>query len=103
MTSAALQAHYRNLEALALDRDTPEETVDLTGADILYMMDCKMTYRVLTLIFIVEPDAEMIEKRAGKILKEFVDLVYPAGYDPEAKPTKKRVDINLHVRCTFFL
>jgi len=28
---AALQKHYKNLEALALDRDEPEEVVDLTG------------------------------------------------------------------------
>ena len=27
----ALQKHYKNLEALALDRDEPEEVVDLTG------------------------------------------------------------------------
>ena len=26
-----LQTHYRNLEALALDRDKPEEITDLTG------------------------------------------------------------------------
>ncbi|XP_062513142.1 X-ray repair cross-complementing protein 5-like [Corticium candelabrum] len=63
----ALQAHYKNLEALALDRDTPEALVDLT-----------------------EPDTEMIEKRTGKILKEFIDLVYPADYDPVGKQPKKR-------------
>ena len=26
-----LQTHYRNLEALALDRDAPDEIVDYTG------------------------------------------------------------------------
>ena len=27
----ALQKHFKNLEALALDRDEPEEVIDLTG------------------------------------------------------------------------
>lgn len=62
----ALQTHYRNLEALALDRDAPEETVDLT-----------------------EPDADVIDKRAGQILKELIDLVYPVGYNPEATASKQ--------------
>ena len=31
----ALQKHYKNLEALALDRDEPEEVIDLTGELLL--------------------------------------------------------------------
>ena len=31
----ALQKHFKNLEALALDRDEPEEVIDYTGNDII--------------------------------------------------------------------
>ncbi|XP_071809143.1 X-ray repair cross-complementing protein 5-like [Asterias amurensis] len=60
-----LQTHYRNLEALALDRDKPEEITDLTA-----------------------PKNEMIKKKAGKVLEEFKELVFPEGYEPGAKQRK---------------
>ena len=31
----ALQKHFKNLEALALDRDEPEELIDYTGNNII--------------------------------------------------------------------
>ena len=31
----ALQKHFKNLEALALDRDEPEEVIDYTGNNII--------------------------------------------------------------------
>ena len=36
------------------------------------------------------PDEEKIEKRAGKISKEFSDLVFPEGYQPGAGKRKVR-------------
>ena len=32
LSMADLQKHYRNLEALALDKDVPEDIEDVTGA-----------------------------------------------------------------------
>ena len=57
-----LQKYWRNIEALALDRDEPEEMVDYTM-----------------------PDDQGMTKRAGKIIEEFKDLVFPAGYEPGKK------------------
>ncbi|CAG2236472.1 G22P1 [Mytilus edulis] len=57
-----LQKYWRNIEALALDRDEPEEMVDYTMPN-----DAGMT------------------KRAGKLIDEFKDLVFPAGYEPGKK------------------
>lgn len=31
------------------------------------------------------PDNQRMEKRAGKLMEEFKDLVFPAGYVPGAK------------------
>ncbi|ESN99570.1 hypothetical protein HELRODRAFT_192857 [Helobdella robusta] len=47
-----LQQYYNNVEAMALARDCPEEISDFT-----------------------QPDEEKIEKRAGKLIKEFKELV----------------------------
>jgi ATP-dependent DNA helicase 2 subunit 1 len=38
---------------------------------------------------LTEPDADVIDKRAGQILKELIDLVYPVGYNPEATASKQ--------------
>lgn len=57
-----LQKHWRNIEALALDRDSPEEMTDYTL-----------------------PDEERIKKRAGDAIEQFKDLVFPAGYAPGTK------------------
>nr|XP_006811758.1 PREDICTED: X-ray repair cross-complementing protein 6-like [Saccoglossus kowalevskii] len=65
-----LQTHYRNLEALALDRDIPDDVPDYT-----------------------EPDTERIKKRAGKLIGEFKDLVFPDGYDPDATPAKRKAAV----------
>ncbi|XP_078670964.1 X-ray repair cross-complementing protein 5-like [Branchiostoma floridae x Branchiostoma belcheri] len=61
-----IQQHYRNLEALALDRDAPEEVYDFT-----------------------QPDKERIDRRAGQLVGEFKDMVFPDGYTPGAKPKRK--------------
>lgn len=63
----SLQKHYKNLEALALDRDEPEEVVDLT-----------------------EPNVEAIDRKAGDAIKAFKDLVFPDDYNPAGKPAPKR-------------
>ncbi|XP_022106423.1 X-ray repair cross-complementing protein 6-like [Acanthaster planci] len=60
-----LQTHYRNLEALALDRDKPDDIVDHTA-----------------------PDVEMMRKRTGEKIEEFKELVFPDGYQPGAKKRK---------------
>ncbi|KAK3779917.1 hypothetical protein RRG08_054170 [Elysia crispata] len=57
-----LQNHWRNIEALALVRDELEELQDHTL-----------------------PRVEDVTKRAGKVLDEFKDLVYPADYVPGQK------------------
>ncbi|XP_065071945.1 X-ray repair cross-complementing protein 6-like [Rhopilema esculentum] len=62
-----LQHFLRTLEAIALDRDDVEPVHDTTM-----------------------PDVEVMEKRAGKIINEFKNMVFPEGYDPTAgaKPAK---------------
>ncbi|XP_015243035.1 PREDICTED: X-ray repair cross-complementing protein 6 [Cyprinodon variegatus] len=62
-----LQQHFRNLEALALDMNEPEEIEDL-----------------------IKPKVDQIDQRLGPLVEEFKDLVYPAGYNPETKPAPKR-------------
>lgn len=57
-----LQKYWRNIEALALDRDAPEEMTDYTM-----------------------PDESRIVKRAGKSIDDFRDLVFPDGYEPGKK------------------
>ncbi|KAK3593948.1 hypothetical protein CHS0354_040681 [Potamilus streckersoni] len=57
-----LQKYWRNIEALALDRDIPEEMIDYTL-----------------------PDVERMEKKAGKEIQNFKDQVFPDGYTPGAK------------------
>ncbi|XP_052799774.1 X-ray repair cross-complementing protein 5-like [Mya arenaria] len=57
-----LQKYWRNIEALALERDAPEEMTDYTL-----------------------PDEDRIKKRAGSAITEFKDLVFPADYNPGAK------------------
>uniref|UniRef100_A0A8C2MK28 X-ray repair cross-complementing protein 6 n=1 Tax=Cricetulus griseus TaxID=10029 RepID=A0A8C2MK28_CRIGR len=64
-----LQQHFRNLEALALDMMESEQVVDLTL-----------------------PKAEAIKKRLGSLADEFKELVYPPGYNPEGKATKRKQD-----------
>ncbi|KAJ6658970.1 hypothetical protein lerEdw1_019607 [Lerista edwardsae] len=62
-----LQQHYMNLEALALDMMEPEKAEDLTV-----------------------PKAEVMDFRLGDLVDEFKQLVYPPGYDPEGKATKRK-------------
>ncbi|GFO03782.1 ATP-dependent DNA helicase 2 subunit 1, partial [Plakobranchus ocellatus] len=57
-----VQNHWRNIEALALERDEPEELQDHTL-----------------------PPVENVIKRAGKVLDEFKGLVYPPDYVPGQK------------------
>ncbi|KAJ3607484.1 hypothetical protein NHX12_024535 [Muraenolepis orangiensis] len=63
----ALQQHYRNLEALALDMMAPENTEDF-----------------------IMPKVQQMDDRLGPLAQEFKDLVYPAGYNPDSKPSAKR-------------
>ncbi|GIZ02340.1 x-ray repair cross-complementing protein 6 [Caerostris extrusa] len=51
-----LQKHWRNIEALALNRDAPEEIIDYTL-----------------------PTKDVIEKRAGKLIVEFKALLCPGA------------------------
>ncbi|KAJ7330030.1 hypothetical protein JRQ81_016204 [Phrynocephalus forsythii] len=62
-----LQQHYMNLEALALDLMEPEKVEDLTV-----------------------PKVEVMERRLGNLVEEFKQLVYPPGYDPDRKVTKRK-------------
>ncbi|KAM5148237.1 X-ray repair cross-complementing protein 6 isoform 1-T4 [Mantella aurantiaca] len=63
----ALQQHFRNLEALALNLMEPEPIEDLTL-----------------------PKNEMMDNRLGNLAEEFKDLVYPPGYNPEGKSVKRK-------------
>ncbi|XP_069087363.1 X-ray repair cross-complementing protein 6 [Pleurodeles waltl] len=63
----ALQQHFRNLEALALDLLEPEPFEDLTA-----------------------PKVDMMDRRMGSLAEEFKDLVYPPGYNPEGKAVKRK-------------
>ncbi|CAM9649276.1 X-ray repair cross-complementing protein 6 [Lampetra fluviatilis] len=54
----SVQQHYRNLEAMALDLEMPEAIVDYT-----------------------RPPVERIEERAGTLISEFKELVFPPGYE----------------------
>lgn len=63
----AIQKHYRNLEALALDMVDPEEIEDL-----------------------IMPKLNQIDARLGCLADEFTELVYPASYNPDSKPAPKR-------------
>ncbi|XP_034050659.1 X-ray repair cross-complementing protein 6 [Thalassophryne amazonica] len=62
-----IQTHFRNLEALALDMMAPEEIEDL-----------------------IMPKVDQIDYCLGLLVEEFKDLVYPADYNPETKPSAKR-------------
>ncbi|XP_068257629.1 X-ray repair cross-complementing protein 6 isoform X2 [Nyctibius grandis] len=62
-----LQQHFRNLEALALDRLEPEQAEDLTM-----------------------PKAEEMDRRLGNLVEEFKQLVYPPDYNPEGKAVKRK-------------
>lgn len=57
----ALQNHYRNLEALAMDRDEPEKAPDLT-----------------------EPDLAQMLSTVGKYTKAAKEVLFPDDYDPDA-------------------
>lgn len=59
----SLQTHYRNLEAMALEKDEPEMVQDFTL-----------------------PDRNRIHQKAGDLIEQFKGLVYPEGYDPTSKP-----------------
>ncbi|ELW64430.1 X-ray repair cross-complementing protein 6 isoform X2 [Tupaia chinensis] len=65
----ALQQHFRNLEALALDLMEPEQVVDLTL-----------------------PKVEEMDKRLGSLVDEFKELVYPPDYTPDRNVTKRKQD-----------
>ncbi|XP_064095203.1 X-ray repair cross-complementing protein 6-like [Macrobrachium nipponense] len=62
----SLQTHWRNIEALALNRSELEPVSDHTV-----------------------PPNDRILKKAGKLLDELRDLVYPPSYDPANLPKKR--------------
>ena len=53
----SLQREYRVLEALALEKEDPDEFIDYT-----------------------KPDAELIVKKAGQELNDLAQILYPSGY-----------------------
>eukprot|EP01137_Pigoraptor_chileana_P010648 Opistho-2@318 len=69
LENPALQMHYRNLEALALNRDMPEGVVDS-----------------------IEPATDKMDEAAGAEMRAFIDVVYPEGYEPGkgAKPAARK-------------
>ena len=40
---------------------------------------------------LTEPDLDRISRRAGLLLEEFKELVYPEGYDPDKPAAKRKV------------
>uniref|UniRef100_H2Y8Q5 SAP domain-containing protein n=1 Tax=Ciona savignyi TaxID=51511 RepID=H2Y8Q5_CIOSA len=65
----AIQTHYKNLEAMALGKAQPDPVIDHTI-----------------------PDFERIEKKAGALIENFKELVFPPDYDPNKQPTKHKAD-----------
>ncbi|XP_054845611.1 X-ray repair cross-complementing protein 5-like [Eublepharis macularius] len=65
----ALQQHYMNLEALALDLLEPEKAEDLT---------------------VPKTEGQATNYRIGNLVEEFKQLVYPPGYHPEGKAPKRK-------------
>ncbi|KFQ27941.1 X-ray repair cross-complementing protein 5, partial [Mesitornis unicolor] len=59
-----LQQHFRNLEALALDR--------------------------ANLSLLPVPKADMINRRVGRLVEEFKQLVYPPDYNPDGNAGKRK-------------
>jgi len=59
----ALQKHYANLQALALDRETQEELVDF-----------------------LQPDEEGMQRYSDLVL-DYKKEIFPANYDPDVKKT----------------
>lgn len=41
---------------------------------------------------LTEPDEDRISKRAGALLDQFRDMVYPTWYDPKKSGTKRKVE-----------
>ena len=78
--SLVLQKHYRTLEALALEHEEVEEITDLTV-----------------------PDSARIDKRAGKAIDEFKQLVFPNGFDPDARVSKRKVRLHAKVVHIYFV
>ncbi|XP_072512378.1 X-ray repair cross-complementing protein 6 isoform X1 [Notamacropus eugenii] len=64
-----LQQHFRNLEALALEKEECEHAPDLTL-----------------------PKVEEMDVRLGSLVEEFKELVYPPDYNPERKALKRKPD-----------
>lgn len=62
-----LQQHFRNLEALALNKMEPEQAVDLTM-----------------------PKIEEMDERLGSLVDEFKELVYPPDYDSQGKALREK-------------
>lgn len=62
-----LQQHFRNLEALALNKMEPEQAVDLTM-----------------------PKIEEMDERLGSLVDEFKELVYPPDYDSKGKAPREK-------------
>ncbi|OQV12605.1 X-ray repair cross-complementing protein 6 [Hypsibius exemplaris] len=73
----ALHTHLKNIQALALGEEIK------TDEDGHRILNDFTDY--------TEPQTAGIERKVGKLLKEFISLVYPHGYDPEGAHTKKRV------------
>jgi ATP-dependent DNA helicase 2 subunit 1 len=71
----ALRTHLRNIEMLALDE---EVKYDLEGQRITGVKDY------------TEPEVSGMERKAGRLIKEFQELVYPTGYNPLSGTVKKR-------------
>ena len=71
-SNPVLQTHLKNIEALALQLEVENEEGGVKVEDF------------------TEPKTAAMEKRAGKLMAELVDLVYPSNYDPLAGVAKKR-------------
>ncbi|XP_023217174.1 ATP-dependent DNA helicase 2 subunit 1-like [Centruroides sculpturatus] len=67
-----LQQHWRNIEALALDEDAPDEIIDYTM-----------------------PDYKTMEQRAGKLMEEFKSLAFSDNYESIVTGKKR----NLGAAC----
>lgn len=54
------------------------------------MISCFSHFTLCVLGFISEPKVDQINQRLGPLAQEFIELVYPANYNPESKPAAKR-------------
>lgn len=93
----ALQTHYKALEAMALELPSPQPVQDFTSK-MFYLFEFT-NYKLWFVSFFFSyqpqqtlvPDYERIERKAGDLLGELNNLIFPPDYNsnpPAKRPAK---------------